>query len=371
MLLKPIVKGLNGVLNKNHNWFDYDAWDASRSPILSVVDNVTKKYAGTGLTDAEKEANAFSSDEAQKSRDFELFMARNKYQLETQSMEEAGINPAMVYGGGSLVSTATNGAAPSSVSPSGADLGDLFGLVTTLMRLPHEIDAIRASAERDRLEGAAASRNAESNAQNAASNSRNAGVNERNASVNERRVEIEGELAKSSIELNDEQKKRLAADTLYIQEQTNQLPERLAIAKKNADSQEKSAIASLQSAMAAVQNAATNDRLADYQTDLMYAQAYVEWANHEGKSIMNRYLDAKEQQTLENLGKQGKLYDVQKGFLTSQMITNYVNSACNVSNAVNRWINPLSGMSKDAPMSNPTPISPDMLYGNFGTFYGD
>lgn len=113
--------------------------------VKNIFGNVIDKYAGTGLTDAEKEANAFSAEEAQKSRDFQEFMARNKYQMETQSMQEAGINPAMVYGGGSLVPTASNGVAASSVAPSS---GNLFDLISTIARLPAELSQIKATTER-------------------------------------------------------------------------------------------------------------------------------------------------------------------------------------------------------------------------------
>lgn len=334
--------------------------------VKNIFGNVIDKYAGTGLTDAEKEANAFSAEEAQKSRDFQEFMARNKYQMETQSMQEAGINPAMVYGGGSLVPTASNGAAPSSVAPS---TGNLFDVISVLARLPEEIKAIRSSAERDRKEGVAALKNADTNARNAEINAENAETNRRVASVQELRQQVDALVARSNIELNDVTKDKLAKDASYILEQTNLLERRMVVAEKNASSQEKSALASLRNADAAVQNAATNDRLSDYQTSLLYAQEYVEWANKEGKEIVNRYLDEKQQKELENLGKQGKLLDSQRHFLTSQQVSAYVNAACNVSNAVNRWINPLAGMSDS--VGQPTPISPDMLYGNFGTYYGD
>lgn len=136
----PLVKGLinlNQWLNPNHDWFDY-------SDMQGTIDSVKDKYAGTGLTQAEQEANEFSSSEAQKSRDWEEYMARNKYAMETQSMESAGLNPAMVYGGGSLVPTATNGASASSVTPQS---GELFDVISTIARLRSEINLSNAQAE--------------------------------------------------------------------------------------------------------------------------------------------------------------------------------------------------------------------------------
>lgn len=176
---------LNRILNKNHSWIDYydpatgGMSDSSYAPgdnsIIDVApsdagglfENLARKYGGTGLTDAEKEANAFSSAEAEKSRNWEEYMARNKYQMETQSMESAGINPAMVYGGGSLVPTASNGASASSVSP---EMGNLFDVISTFARLPNELKQMKANIELTEAESAKAKAeksNIEQNTENA------------------------------------------------------------------------------------------------------------------------------------------------------------------------------------------------------------
>lgn len=101
-----------------------------------LIRSLTAYYARTELTGAEREANEFSAGEAQKSRDFTEYMARNKYSIETQSMQDAGVNPAMVYGGGSLVPTAANGAQASSVAPTGGDFGTA---IMSLVRMPLEL----------------------------------------------------------------------------------------------------------------------------------------------------------------------------------------------------------------------------------------
>lgn len=128
-------RGLNKLLNPNHNWFDWD----------SMENQVTQ----AGLTGAQREANAFSAGEAQKSRDFTTWMAQNKYQMETSSMQEAGVNPAMVYGGGSLVPTAANGAAASSVSPSSAP-----DALIALLRMPLEMRMLDAQIKNTEAEAA-------------------------------------------------------------------------------------------------------------------------------------------------------------------------------------------------------------------------
>lgn len=136
-----LLAGLNTWLNPDHAWFDYGSEDFE-----GTFDNITNKYLENGLTDREREANAFSAEEAQKSRDFTEYMARNKYSMETQSMIDAGVNPAMVYGGGSLVPTAANGAQASSVAPSGG-LSDILPALMTLVRMPLEMKKLQADVE--------------------------------------------------------------------------------------------------------------------------------------------------------------------------------------------------------------------------------
>ena len=138
---RKFVKGLNNALNPYHAWFDYDEWDREGSGVEKLVNSVTDKYAGTGLTTAEQEANAFNAEEAQKSRDFTEYMARNKYQMESESMQAAGVNPALVYGGGNLVSTASNGAQASSVSPNTLNL---FDALSTMISLPKQLKMMEA-----------------------------------------------------------------------------------------------------------------------------------------------------------------------------------------------------------------------------------
>lgn len=151
------LQDLNLMFNPYHDWFDYQELDNKWTNVKDSVENqITKAH----LTGAEQEANQFNADEAQKSRDFTEYMARNKYAIESASMQDAGVNPALVYGGGNLVSTAANGAQASSVSPSssGGILGAIDGLMA-LVRMPSELKKIsaeinqtNAAADRDRAE---------------------------------------------------------------------------------------------------------------------------------------------------------------------------------------------------------------------------
>lgn len=134
----------------------------------NTLNSALAKYTGTELTSAEREANAFSAEQAQLAREHDIFMSENKYQMETQSMMDAGINPALVYGGGNLVSTHATGAAAESVNPSTAGIGQLLEAMMSIARMPHEIDNL---IKQNELLGSEAKRN-EAEAENLAESTR-------------------------------------------------------------------------------------------------------------------------------------------------------------------------------------------------------
>lgn len=194
-----LLHQLNQILNKNHNWFDYGTEDElmekkyrwygfhaasgkdhegnpiSESPygdpnpsglgstldgigqsissifgnLPELINSLVAYYGRTTLTGAENEQNAFNAAEAEKSRQFTEYMARNKYSMETGSMQDAGVNPAMVYGGGNLVPTASNGATGTGSLGAG---GSFFDMLTTMMRLPLEMKNLKAEADRTEAE---------------------------------------------------------------------------------------------------------------------------------------------------------------------------------------------------------------------------
>lgn len=336
---------LNNEFNPNHDWFDYsslnDRWGSIRNQITQE-----------GLTGAQQQANAFSANEAQKQRDWETEMSNTAFQRQVADMRAAGVNPAMAMNGSSGAST-PSGSAPSSVS---SGVGVSFQDIIQLMMLPLQKKLLASQAKLAEDQGRAA-------LENAAANSRNAGTNEQNAQTQRfdaetRRMMKDIEERKTGIyeSLTDEQKKEIAERAAYIKLQREQLPEQLKVAQRNASSSERQALAALEQAHAATQNAATNDRLADYETSLKYAQEQLYWYDSEGRQIVNKYLDARQRQELDNLvkegvrlDKQGKLIDKTGHYLDSQQVRNYVESACALSNAVNKWVNPLSGMSSAMP----------------------
>lgn len=119
--------------------------------IAGVLQSLIAYYTRNELTGAEREMNEFSAGEAQKSREFTEYMARNKYSMETASMQDAGVNPAMVYGGGNLVPTAANGAAATSSSIGAGSIADLLG---TMVRMPLEMKRLNAEIENTRANAA-------------------------------------------------------------------------------------------------------------------------------------------------------------------------------------------------------------------------
>lgn len=97
----------------------------------------------TELTGAEREANAFSADEAQKNRDFQLEMDSTKYQRQVADMKAAGINPMMAAGG---TPTTPSGSAASPAA-SGEGSGINLGSVLQLLSLPAQIEKTKAEAD--------------------------------------------------------------------------------------------------------------------------------------------------------------------------------------------------------------------------------
>lgn len=155
-----LIMGLNNLMNPNHAWRDYEndpnasstfdniinAADDVLNGISANTTSIVNRMTQAHQTGAEVEAQQFSADEAQKSRDFTEYMARNKYQMETQSMEQSGINPAMVYGGGNLVPTATNGAQGQPSAPGSSALNP-FDIMMTMARMSRELSLLDAQKE--------------------------------------------------------------------------------------------------------------------------------------------------------------------------------------------------------------------------------
>lgn len=109
--------------------------------------NMQKSMFGTGLTDAQKEANAWTAGRED-----------SAYQRSVADMQAAGLNPALMYGSAGSTSPS------SSVSPSdGASLSDMLGSATALS----QIQSMKVQNEVAQKEVAIAQQNADTSRFNA------------------------------------------------------------------------------------------------------------------------------------------------------------------------------------------------------------
>lgn len=136
------------------------------SGLWKGVESLWNRVTGRGQTNAELAAQDFSAQQAQINRDFQSAEAQKarqwqedfytQYQspqAQVRQYQEAGLNPALMYGRGATpaasASTASNG--PSGDSASGvvtpADPSSLLNLVFGMAKLPSEIDLLNAQAD--------------------------------------------------------------------------------------------------------------------------------------------------------------------------------------------------------------------------------
>lgn len=134
--------------------------------LWSGVENLWNRFTGAGQTNAERSAQDFSAQQAQINRDFQTAEAQKARQwqedfytlyqspqAQVRQYQEAGLNPALMYGRGatpaSSASTASNG--PSGDTASGviapADPSSLLSMVFGMAKLPSEIDLLNAQAD--------------------------------------------------------------------------------------------------------------------------------------------------------------------------------------------------------------------------------
>lgn len=126
----------------------------------TIWQNLLGRYAGTGLTQSEQEANQFSADQAQIQRDWESDEAVKAYerqrefyqdfqspQAQVQQYQEAGLNPALMFGRGVTPASpvsgnqASGGASAESVKPTPGDIGQLASLLSGIAFKAKEVNA--------------------------------------------------------------------------------------------------------------------------------------------------------------------------------------------------------------------------------------
>lgn len=108
--------------------------------------NIFNKVSGQHLTGAEREANAFSAQQAQLARDYETQMSNTAYQRGVVDMQNAGVNPALMYGQGAAPASTPSSPSPTSTNPEGSDPIGMIGLIKSMAMMPYEIKEAKAHA---------------------------------------------------------------------------------------------------------------------------------------------------------------------------------------------------------------------------------
>lgn len=116
--------------------------------IMPFVSNMAKSVTGSGLTDAQKEANAFEANQAQKQMDFQQQMRDSQYQSAVADMKQAGVNPALMYGSGASGNVAPSGAMAASESSGTPDVVGLLGQIQNLSLLRSQARLLNSQANK-------------------------------------------------------------------------------------------------------------------------------------------------------------------------------------------------------------------------------
>lgn len=118
--------------------------------LTDAVDNAIKRETGSGLTDAEREANEFTHNERLEAQDWTAHREDTYYQRTMADMKAAGINPMMAAGGSAGTSPSSGG---QSVSPSNGSLSNLMELAMLgpqINLMKSQANANNASADEKR-----------------------------------------------------------------------------------------------------------------------------------------------------------------------------------------------------------------------------
>lgn len=127
--LQRLISGIGNSGTKLGDWFG------------SIFGNVGAKYFGTGLTDAEKEQNAYTA-----------MREDTQAQRAVQDYQAAGLNPALMYQSGASGDYASQSAGNVAGSGSLGDLIQLFTLPMQLKQMQANINNTNANTDNIRLD---------------------------------------------------------------------------------------------------------------------------------------------------------------------------------------------------------------------------
>lgn len=114
------------------------------------ISNLWRSVTGSGLTDAQREANAFEAQQAQNQMAFQERMSNTENQRGIEDMKKAGLNPALMYGSGARGASTPSGAMAASESPGSPDVVGLMTALSNLSLLKAQRDNIRADVAKKR-----------------------------------------------------------------------------------------------------------------------------------------------------------------------------------------------------------------------------
>lgn len=142
--------------NSGLNFLKSSVLDPVSNGLSNLISGGTWKQSGSEIA-----AQNFNASEAQKTRDFEKEMSSTAYQRAVEDIEQAGLNPNMIYGsGGTPASTPTSSSAAAGSGRRAAVQGDmnvigqvsgLLNAVTNARALDHQIDKKSTNITTQRL----------------------------------------------------------------------------------------------------------------------------------------------------------------------------------------------------------------------------
>lgn len=106
-----------------------------------------RSATGQELSGAQQEANAFSAQQAEIQRDYETQMSNTAYQRQVADMKNAGLNPALMYGGSASGASTPSASSATSVDPGQPGLNPI-GLLAQIQQL-HLLKSQKANIDAD------------------------------------------------------------------------------------------------------------------------------------------------------------------------------------------------------------------------------